>query len=212
MIETVNPFPPLIFKGHFDFKQKHIEAAEEILSSALDNGANYLESGEARSSVSNQHTPPHCHPAFEDYFLWQNNQAEQIIKNQYKLAENLNYIVGNSWVNVHERTGKTKPHSHGLAALSTVAYIKLPANSGYTEFKDPHFDLRSLHERSDGDQGLLEWAPVPVVSGDVLFFPGWMQHRSQENTVNHSRWILSSNYINFRLLETYSLGNVLNLN
>lgn len=210
MIELINPFSPLVFKEHFVFKEHHLIAAKEIMSLAANRGSNHLEVGQAKSSVSNQNLPPHLHPAFEDFFHWQNEVADNIIKQHLMLSKNFDYIVGNSWVNVHGFSGKTQPHSHGLSALSTVAYIKLPYNSGYTEFKDPLYDLKSIHERSDNDLELKQWNEVPVLEGDVLFFPGWLQHQSQENKTNDERWILSSNYINFRLLESMNLGNLLN--
>lgn len=210
MIEILNPFPPLIFKEKFSFKEHHLAAAQEIMSLTANAGINSLESGQARSSVANQRHAPHCHPAFDDFFQWQNTIADKIIKTHLSLSQTFDYVVGNSWVNVHKLGGKTESHCHGLSALSSVAYIKLPANSGFTEFKDPLFDLRSLHERSDGDQGLKQWCEIPVEEGDVLFFPGWLQHRSQENSTDTERWILSSNYVNFRFLESLSLGSVLN--
>jgi len=209
MIETVNPFPPLIFKSKFKFTESHLLSAKEILSGTSDQGKNFLEAGNASSSVANQFNAPHQHSVFADFFQWQNSVANEIILNHYKLSGSVEYIVGNSWVNVHKDGGKTLAHNHGLSALSAVAYIKLPTNSGYTEFKDPFYDLRSLHERSDGDTGLSEWASMPVEEGDVLFFPGWLQHRSQESKSLEERWILSSNYINFKFLELRTLGSVL---
>lgn len=204
----VNPYPPLVFKDSFEFKDSHLSAAKEILSYAKHQGINYLEQGNARSSVSNQQLPPHKHPAFQDYFEWQNQVAEKIILEMYKLSKSFEYVVGNSWVNLHQEHGVTLEHAHGLSALSCVAYISLPFKSGYTEFKDPHYDLRSLHERSDNDAGLREWCEVPAQPGDVLFFPGWLQHRSQPNFSLEDRWILSSNYVNFTSLEALQFKNL----
>jgi uncharacterized protein (TIGR02466 family) len=211
MIESINPFSPLIFKAHYSgFSELHLQAAAEILS--MSTGETMLETGAARSSVSNQALPPHHHQMFADFFNWQDTIAQKIIKDHLMLSQQYDYVVGNSWVNLHGNTGKTVAHCHGLAALSTVAYIRLPDNSGLTEFKDPWFDLKSLHERSDSDVGLKEWASVNAIEGDVLFFPGWLQHRSQPSNSSNNRWILSSNYINFRMLDSLNLGNVLSLN
>ena len=208
MLENINPFPPLIFKEHFRFNSVHLSAATEILALADNQGKIFLEKGNAASSVSNQQLPPHRHPAFQDYFSWEQNIAEKIILEIYKLSSNVDYVVGNSWVNCHGNNGQTLEHCHGLSSLSCVAYLKLPENSGFTEFKDPHYGFRSLHERSDDDADLKEWSAVPVIEGDVLFFPGWIQHRSQPNESAQDRWIISSNYVNFSLLQNLKFGNL----
>lgn len=207
MLENINPFPPLIFKEHFQFNSIHLEAATEVLELADNLGKIFLEVGDATSSVSNQNLPPHLHPSFYDYFSWQQEVAQKIILEIYKLSNTVDYVIGNSWVNRHGNNGQTIEHCHGLSSLSCVAYLKLPENSGFTEFKDPHYGFRSLHERSDRDAELNEWCEIPVIEGDVLFFPGWMQHRSQPNHSNYPRWIISSNYVNFSLLQNLKFGN-----
>ena len=37
------------------------------------------------------------------------------------------------------------------------------------------------------------WKEVPVKTGDVLFFPGWINHRTQENTTNEERIVMTYN-------------------
>lgn len=200
-MQVVNPFPPLVFKHHYsEFNTEHIEACKEMLSTTT--SQSYLESGTAFTTLSNQTLSPHTHPIFQKFYQWQQTVAEDIILNQLKLTNTFDYVVGNSWANVHYNSGETNSHSHGLSALSCVAYLTLPVDSGFTEFKDPHYDLRSLHERSDEDSGLREWCSVDAIAGDVLFFPGWLQHKSQPNRTTHPRWIVSSNYVSFQNLNS----------
>jgi uncharacterized protein (TIGR02466 family) len=209
-LDIISPFPPLIFKDHYtEFSEIHLNAASEILTQSNNYGKSYLEIGDACSSVSNQIIAPHTHNAFQHFFNWQNTRVLEIIKKYYQLSQEFDYVIGNSWVNLHKKGGYTKEHCHGMSAISTVAYIKIPKNSGNTEFKDPHFNLRSLHERSDFDQGLKEWCEFPAIEGDVLFFPGWMQHRSQPNNSFNDRWIISTNYVNFNLLKPMTFRNLI---
>lgn len=207
-LEEINPHEALIFKSNFNFDSKHLSAAKQILQESISNS--HLEKGDAYSSVGNQRNPPHNHCDFNDYFQWQNRLAEDIIINKYKLAKDLEYSIGNSWVNVHKNSGETLAHSHGISVLSCVGYISADENTGFIEFKDPYYDFRCLHERSDLDKGLKEWSPVRIKTGDVLFFPGWMQHRSQINFSDNDRWVVSSNYINFVLKRPLTLANIAN--
>ncbi len=196
MLDIVNPFPPLIVKAHYDgFTNEHLKAAEEILNSAPDGGNLSLEYGEARSSVYNQSLPPHGHPAFQDFYKWQHEIAQYVMFEVFNLMPSLPHWISNSWVNRHKQGGTTLAHSHGMCAMSIAAYIQMPENGGYIEFKDPHYDLRSLHFYKNGDNILKEWREVPAVTGDVLFFPGWIQHQTQPNQSDKDRWVCTTNYV-----------------
>ena len=38
-----------------------------------------------------------------------------------------------------------------------------------------------------------EWQPIEITSGDVLFFPGWMSHKTEVNLSNEDRYVMSLN-------------------
>ena len=211
MIVPVNPYPELIFKSKFNFNESHICESLSLILSAKDLGKSHLEQGNAKSSIADQMRAPHNNEIFKDFFNWLDVQANEIIFNQYKLSKQFQYYVGNSWVNQHGFDGKTIAHNHGFSALSCVAYLKLPDNSGFTEFKDPYYDIKSLHEYANADQPLKEFYPVEVEQNDVLIFPGWLAHRSQPNRNIKDRIILSANYINFTNTYQQKIGDFLNI-
>jgi len=193
--EAINPYQPIVFKAHYDgFTEKHIEAAKEIMAEAPNGGALDLEIGKAWSSVLNQNNAPHKHPVFKDFYEWQHEIAVEILFGQLKLESYMPFWIPNSWVNLHKKGGYTYPHAHGMCSLSIAAYLSLPENGGFIEFKDPHYDLRSIQRKIDGS--LEEYQPVPAVTGDVLFFPGWLQHMTQANGSDEDRWVLTTNYGN----------------
>lgn len=206
----INPFPILIFKEKFhSFNALHLEAAKEILERTVHRGNSHLEKGDAYSSISNQFNAPHQHPCFSEFFHWLINRAEHVIFDHYHLSNKYNYHVGNSWINLHRFDGQTLEHNHGLSPISCVAYLSIPTDSGYIEFKDPHYHLRSLHEQDD--RYYKSWFSVTVEPGDVLFFPGWMSHRTQPNKSVEDRWILSANILNFQFIDSIKVGDVLKL-
>lgn len=197
MLQAINPFPPLVFKAHYDgFTQEHVEAAREILSNAPAGGTLSLEEGQARSSVYNQQRPPHGHPVFKPFYDWLHQIAQYVMFEEFKLMSSMPYWISNSWVNCHQKGGTTLEHAHGMCALSIAAYLQMPENGGFIEFKDPHFDLRSVHTHNNEEKSLFEWREVPAITGDVLFFPGWLQHRTQPNSSNTERWVCTTNYVN----------------
>lgn len=198
----INPFPPLIFRDRFEFTDRHRAAAYEMLNTAADSFTN-LEIGDAQSTVANQSNAPHRHNDFLDFFSWLEVKSNHIIR-EWNLDTSNQIYVGNSWINRHGITGETVPHNHGFSSLSCVAYISLPPSSGFTQFQDPHYNFKSLHEVSN----LQEYYSIPVEQGDILFFPGWLMHRSEKSTSCEDRLILSANYINFTLTKFFMFGNI----
>ena len=145
-LRPINPFPDIIFQDHFEFSNDHRAAAYEILHASEDSFTE-LEVGDAKSTVANQNIAPHRHGAFFDFVTWMEEKSNHIIK-QWKLDTSSSPYIGNSWINCHGYGGQTIPHNHGFSLISCVAYISLPQGSGFTQFKDPHYDFKNLHETS----------------------------------------------------------------
>jgi uncharacterized protein (TIGR02466 family) len=205
-VSAVNPYPPLIYGGHFEFTKEHTIAAHEILNTAQ-NTNSHLEAGNANSSVASQFAAPHRHSIFQDFFVWAQKIAIEILQNQ-QIADPQSYYVGNSWINRHGLGGETLAHNHGHSALSLVAYIDLPVHSGFTEFKDPHYEFKSLYEYTNESVALKEFFPVRVRQNDVLFFPGWLMHKSGRNFNKDDRIVLSANFINFTHRVPLTFGDL----
>jgi uncharacterized protein (TIGR02466 family) len=199
----INPFPPIVFHDHFKFSDEHRAAAYEMLHAATESITD-LEEGDAQSTVGDQNNTPHRHPAFLDFFSWLEEKSNNIVE-QWKLDATNNFYVGNSWINRHGVNGATIPHNHGFSLISCVAYISLPQGSGFTQFKDPHYDFKNLHETSSS---LQEYYSVPVKQGDILFFPGWLTHRSEKSNSIEDRLVLSANFVNFTHTKFFTLGNI----
>jgi Putative 2OG-Fe(II) oxygenase len=201
-IQAVNPYPSIIFKDSFSFNNSHCESAEKILS--LSKHSTRLEHGNAKSSVAYQEIAPHKDIIFKDFFDWAEIQGKTIL-NYWGIKNVDDFYIGNSWINHHGLGGTTLPHNHGFSGLSLVAYISLPPQSGVTEFKDPHFEFKSLHEYSVENQSLKEFYPLEVQQDDVVFFPGWLIHRSQISNSDKSRIVLSANFINFTSVSHFTM-------
>lgn len=203
-LQEINPYPAVIFKDSFSFDDDHRDAAKKILE--YGNNSSNLEQGNAKSSVYYQEVSPHKNQHYKLFFDWATSKA-RIILTKWGLKNVNDFYVGNSWINYHGNGGFTLPHNHGFSGVSLVAYISLPKDSGVTEFKDPHFELKNLHEYSNETSNLKEFYPLAVQQNDVIFFPGWLTHRSQINRSNESRIVLSANFINFLSVNNFTVKN-----
>jgi hypothetical protein len=195
----VTPFEPLIIKAHydgFDFKKLEPICNELIKNSSV---KVHLETGDAASSASNMYKQPHILPELKDYYDWLNKIAQHIILNEWGLYNKHSYLISNSWVNFHGEGGVTERHHHGATVLTTAAYLNMPENAGYIEFRDPLEYNKGFYMKNYDDE-MFGWKAIPAITGDVLFFPGYLRHRTQPNkNKNEKRWVLTTNYLgNFK--------------
>lgn len=94
-----------------------------------------------------------------------------------------------SWVNWHPPGAFTKEHDHGGVHLVMVVYLKQPENGGNIQFKNPMQYHWAAYPVPDTD----DWKTITVNTGDVLFFPGFLRHRTEPNTGTDDRFVLTVN-------------------
>lgn len=195
-IEQVNFGPRLILKATYEpWTQPGStsglqEVCEGIIRSA--GGKNsYHEIGAARSSVFNRDGAPHHLAVFRDFYIWFLKRAEEVMFGAWDLNPEFDYQITDTWVNYHDRGGQTQAHTHELVTMASAAYISAPPGSGNIEFLDTNEQLwRATTRRRAREHG---WYSIPIKQGDVFFFPGWLEHRTQASQSDQRRWVLSSN-------------------
>jgi uncharacterized protein (TIGR02466 family) len=187
-LADITPFHPLIIKSNFEFKWNELESISNYLINTTEQKT-LLEAGGGISSALNP-KPPHTLPEFSEYYKWLLPMARHIIIKEWGYSSDINYNVVQSWVNVHERGGLTLEHNHGGVILVASAYLNLPENGGFIEFRDPMEYQKGFHRR---DNMGWEWNECKTKTGDVLCFPGWLKHRTQPSNSDEQRWVLTTN-------------------
>jgi uncharacterized protein (TIGR02466 family) len=94
-----------------------------------------------------------------------------------------------SWVNIHPKGAWTAEHQHRSTPLVAVLYLSQPDNGGYLEIADPLFYHWNGSKKPTDDT----WREIPVQTGDVVIFPGWINHRTQKNQSTEDRYVISFN-------------------
>ena len=51
---------------------------------------------------------------------------------------------------------------------------------------------RQYFSEPEGRDG-MEWSPIEVTTGDVIFFPGWLNHKTEKNMSKENRFVMSWN-------------------
>ena len=71
-----------------------------------------------------------------------------------------------------------------------VLYLDVPPNSGNLEVHNPLFYHWEGTKRIGGSN---TWTKVPVKTGDVIIFPGWLLHRTEKSATDTPRITINTN-------------------
>ena len=80
-------------------------------------------------------------------------------------------------------------------ASPLVQLLDTEKGQGFIEFRDP-LEYHKSGFPYDAEANI--WKPIECTTNDVLIFPGWLNHRTQENTVGGERICMTYN-INARM-------------
>ena len=191
ILYDVTPFPPMILKAKYNWDNKNdaIKWCDNLV-----NSTNPKEGTHWATGTSIKDKVPHFSPTFKKFYEYLNKVAMDVIVNQYGYDGNMEFAIQNSWINLHIPGGSTSIHHHGPAVLSVAAYLHMPDNGGYIEFKDP-LEYNKGYFPTPIDDEISNWKEVKTKTGDIVMFPGWLRHRTQENKSNENRWVVTTNYI-----------------
>jgi len=196
-MKSINPFP-YVFKSKFDFKfntikdkvDGHLLAARQTIEE--NNYDTHEKGGGTTSVVINRVLPPHAWDEFEEFRPWLFDKVNDVWET-WRLAP-MNKNLSESWINVHPPGAWTAEHHHQNVTVAVAAYLHVPKNSGRFMIKNPLSIYKlgeplNYHYYDDGH----EWCPISVETGDVLFFPGWLTHKTEVNNSNKDRYVMSLN-------------------
>lgn len=209
-LELCNPWP-IIFKKKYDFdfenklkdkvidslkvsdqyiKEKNIETPEKNggVTTVVLNYAHY-------PNYSN----PHMWPEFDEFGQFVLQTSREIAK-KWHCNPSAQGTIANSWINVHPQGGYTMEHNHHGVLMAVVAYLHVPQNGGNLLVKNPLNPYKfgePIHpgyfSSFDNNKDGLEWTPIQVETNDVVFFPGWLNHKTEKNMSKQDRFVMSCN-------------------
>ena len=196
--KSASPFPNLIMRTHYPHfdPQRLVPICEGLVRGARENA--YLEQGDANSSVINTQSMPHTLAVFAPFYEWLWPHIEHVIYREWKMDRSVKYWINDSWVNRHGPGGQTTEHTHGHAVMAISAYIQVPKDSGGIEFMDPLEHMWRMYYRNHRPG---TWDRIGVSAGDILMFPGWLDHRTEVSRAEPGldRWVLTTNVFCHRM-------------
>ena len=214
-LEACNPWP-IIFKAKYDFdfenklKPKVVESlktADQFIKSMR---IKTPEKDGGVTSVVLPTTHPHQWTEFDDFRAFVMRTATQVVR-KWNCDPGCQRAVTRSWINVHPQGSYTDEHMHHGVLMAVASYLHVPKNGGDLLVKNPltpykfsepmHRDYFAVDD-ADG----MEWSRVNVETGDVLFFPGWLTHKTEKNLSTENRFVMSWN-ISYATETQIDMGN-----
>lgn len=181
-------FPPLVYRFEYQFDQETLLPKVKELFGLVKHNS-YLETGDALSTVSlEEKHQPHTWLELKDFQEWLGYKIASI-RRDYEFFHT-NSKVDQSWINLHKKGGKTLEHAHTFTTLVVSSYLQCPPNSGNIEFLDP-LEYHKFQHPIIPETSL--WKQVECKTNDVLIFPGYLKHRTQENFTNNDRIVMTFN-------------------
>ena len=206
-LEAFNPWPT-IFKKKYDFDFENKLKTKVIESLKVADGfiksmdiPTPEKSGGVTSVVLSQnpqHPQPHEWPEFVQFEQFVMRSTVEVLR-KWHCDPGVERAVMKSWINVHPQGAYTEEHNHQGVLMAVAAYLHVPKNGGnllvknplnYHKFSEP---LNPGYWSDPGVQDGLEWTPINVNTNDVLFFPGWLLHKTQRNASTENRFVMSWN-------------------
>jgi hypothetical protein len=189
-MKYVNISSPILYKDRFEFDERYVEKADELFrlvtKYSVDTPVERGGSSTANLYGIKEHRLPHTDPLFNPFLYWLDEKLAYL-KKVWKYENSFPHFISNSWFNEHFRGDWTDEHAHGPCIVCT-AYVRKPEDSGNLLVRDPLTEVRTSEPMD-----IQPWRLIPVEQGDVVFFPGWLRHKTEPSQSDTRRLTLTLN-------------------
>lgn len=189
-------FPTQIYTDHIQGTEQLLESNMQILRKYFEGGSEHPDMGIKSTTTYNLHQQLHTLPGFSDL----TNQLNLIVNNLWKEWNYYDLItpfINEMWINETLPGGSSVvPHNHSPYPLAGALYLKATPESGSIVFENPNGLLRGTQPHNwsgpaDTNGGIL--ADIPIETGKLIVFPGWLRHFTRQNKSDENRYVLSFN-------------------
>jgi uncharacterized protein (TIGR02466 family) len=87
--------------------------------------------------------------------------------------------ISNSWINIQTKNSILKMHKHQLSTISGVLYLKVNEDSSKLYFQNPNPYIEMCYTNNLTDYTTEKFWIKPNI-GDLILFPSWLSHGSNE--------------------------------
>lgn len=189
-----------ILNSGIDFKNIKSVLAN-IYEQAKDNNADLEKNGGVSTYWVNRHLHniPELAPLAE--LMLQHAKAYWQVLD---IHDNLHPEIDECWSNIHYDGSYTSTHSHSLMPMVCCFYLEAPPNAGNLVLINP-MEYSLTHLPYNGTIESKTQTAIHIQTGDLVFFPGWVRHKTEENKSGKERIVIT---FNIRYSGTYLSSQV----
>ena len=169
---------PLLIKHCYKLKKEWEESGEPKLNRSVKHG------WQSKPTI-------HDLPELEDFTKCLKDAVAFVFQKLKVPEKQYIFMIDTCWYNICPKGGFNDLHVHPGAFLSGVYYLKKPEKSGNINFHDPRKGSVASREPEHLFRGSLEG--MNAKAGDILIFPGWLEHSVEPNLDEEDRISISFN-------------------
>jgi uncharacterized protein (TIGR02466 family) len=134
-----------------------------------------------------------------------NNLSNIILECAKEFCKNVGYkphdlYITSMWMNKFDQGQTIGPHTHTNSLLSGVYYLNSVPEQGGTDFFNPVSKMRNTISVSrDESVFLTDKVTSKAEPNKLIIWPSYVEHRSEKNSTNKSRYTLSFNILPSKL-------------
>ncbi len=101
--------------------------------------------------------------------------------------------IESMWYSMYPEGGYIPEHIHSNVSFSGVFYAKAEPDAGNLVFHDPAWHLKSAVWVNDAPVQAITKQQLPIHTGVMFLFPGWLPHSTMPNNSGEERVIVGFN-------------------
>jgi uncharacterized protein (TIGR02466 family) len=185
-MKSISPWPSLLYSKKIPSQFNNLK---EIINSISKTGIEHgLIVGDGKSTYNKFYNLLSWED-FKELALFIENEASKIWA-EWNMDSHYPIKIHRSWCNIYPKDSFCVEHAHGGASVIAVLFIDQPEKGGEILFQDPLMQTWSSFPVMNED---MLWKSVPVSTGDILFFPSFLRHKTLTNTDSKDKIIISVN-------------------
>jgi len=188
-----NLFSTPIYKINVLENLKNTDSIKEIVLKNLNGSSSYLSSLEKNGGLSTYEVNNQLHTIddmkeLSNLVLFHSKMYWKILD----IDERLSPRIDQCWSNIHYSKSFTLQHSHSLMPMVGTFYLKAEKDSGDLILTNPaEYSITNIPFSKNIEQKIE--TSLKIKTGDLIFFPGYVRHKTGENFSNSERIVISFN-------------------
>jgi uncharacterized protein (TIGR02466 family) len=193
-MSTIDIFPTTIYKTSYNeiesLQADILPGLEDIFLKAEKNNQRNIKQGVSSFDIiSDLHTQDTYKTLVE--FI---NCHAQVYWKTLGYSTKLNPVIRHMWANRYNSNGYIELHNHSPINIVGTFYLKKQADVANIVLEHPNHILLNHQPIAYGPTAYKQFEQeINTESGDLLMFPGYLQHRTLVNTSTEDRIIIGFN-------------------